>query len=57
MTWVKKHWPWLTTLAAGAIVFLDPSVQSYAGAHGAAATAITTLWGVALAWAKSPRQQ
>jgi hypothetical protein len=56
MTWVKKHWPWLTTLAAGAIVFLDPSVQSYAGAHGAASTAITTLWGVALAWARSPRQ-
>lgn len=56
MTWIKKHWPWMLTGAAGLIMFLDPSVQAYAGAHKDAGIIVATLWSIALHWAKSPRQ-
>lgn len=55
MTWMKKHWPWLLTAAAGLVTFIDPSVQAYAGAHSQSASIVLTLWGIALHWAKSPR--
>lgn len=56
MTWIKKHAPWLLTLAAGSVAFLDPSVQAYTSAHPQSAALIGALWAVAAAWAKSPRQ-
>jgi hypothetical protein len=56
MQWIKKHWGWVATAGAGLVVFIDPSVQHYAGAHPQSAVVVSTLWSVAMAWARSPRQ-
>ncbi len=56
MQWIKKHWGWLASLGAGAVVFLDPSMQHYATVHPQYSAVIGTLWSVAMVWAKSPRQ-
>jgi hypothetical protein len=55
MDFLKKHWPWLVSAIAGAVTFIDPSVQYFAGQHAQYTTLILTIWTVALHWAKSPR--
>jgi len=55
MDFVKKHWPWFLTFAAGFVTFLDPSVQTFAGQHSQYSTLIITIWSIFLAWSKSPK--
>jgi hypothetical protein len=56
MNFLKAHKVWLITLAAGGVSFLTPSVNSFVSSHPQYGVAVATLWGVAAAWAKSPRQ-
>ncbi len=55
MNKIKAWWPSIVTVLTGAVLFIDPSVQHYAGDHPQYATAIGTLWGVFLHWAQSPK--
>jgi hypothetical protein len=54
-SWTARMWPTLLTLGAGAVAFLSPSVQAYAGAHPSLSVPILTVWGIALHWATSPK--
>lgn len=54
-THLQKLWPTLVTLAAGAIVFISPSVETYAHAHANYSVPILTVWMIFLHWAQSPR--
>lgn len=56
MKFLAAHKVWLITLVAGGIGFLTPSVNAYVGSHAQTGIAIATVWGIATAWAKSPRQ-
>ena len=56
MNFLKTHKVWLVTLAAGAVSFLTPSVNSYVASHSQYGIAVATMWGIATAWSKSPRQ-
>ncbi len=49
--WLVKYKGYFIHAAAVAVVFLDPSVQSFASSHAAYAALIATLWGAALHWA------
>jgi hypothetical protein len=53
---VKAHWVWISTGVLGAISFLQPSIQVFVSGHPQYAVAVSTLVGVAAAWAKSPNQ-
>lgn len=53
---VKAHWVWISTGVLGAISFLQPSIQAFVSGHPQYAVAVSTLVGVAAAWAKSPNQ-
>lgn len=52
---LKKQWPYLVHLAAMAVLFLDPAVQTWAAHHTAYGMAVVALWGKLLHWAESPR--
>jgi hypothetical protein len=56
MNFIKTHRVWITSAAAGAIMFLTPSVTVYFTAHPQVGIAGATVWAIATAWAKSPRQ-
>jgi hypothetical protein len=56
MKFLAAHKAWLITLAAGAVGFLTPSVNAYITAHPQTTVALGTVWGIATALAKSPRQ-
>jgi hypothetical protein len=51
-----KHKAWLLSTAAGVVAFATPSVTTFVTAHPQYAVSVGTLWAVAAAWAKSPRQ-
>lgn len=53
---LKVHKAWLITIAAGLVGFLTPSVNQYVAAHPQSAVTIASIWAIATAWAKSPRQ-
>jgi hypothetical protein len=56
VTFFKAHAVWLTTAAVGAVSFLTPAVNQYVGQHPQGTVMLATLWGIAAAWAKSPRE-
>jgi hypothetical protein len=56
MQFLNAHRAWLITLGVGAVGFLTPSVTAYVTTHPQAGIAVATVWGIATAWAKSPRQ-
>jgi len=56
MNFIKIHRVWISSAAAGVVLFLTPSVNSYFAAHPQTAVAGATFWAIATAWAKSPRQ-
>jgi hypothetical protein len=56
MNFLKTHYAWISSAIAGVILFETPSVNSYFAAHPQAGVVGATLWAVATAWAKSPRQ-
>ena len=51
---IKAWWPTVAHAAAVAVIFLDPSVQAAAASHPKTAGAIGLVWGIVLAWARSP---
>jgi 3-deoxy-D-manno-octulosonic-acid transferase len=53
---VKAHWVWISTASLGLLSFLQPSIQAFVGTHPQYAVAVSTVVGVAAAWAKSPQQ-
>jgi len=55
-TFITAHRVWLVTAGVGAVSFLTPSVQHFVGTHPQYAVIVSTLWGVAAAWAKSPKE-
>jgi hypothetical protein len=55
MNFLNTHRVWLITLAAGLVSFLTPSVNTFVTSHSQYGIAIATVWGIATAWAKSPR--
>ena len=56
MSWLKTHWAWITHIAAVAVVFAAPSIQSFLLSNQKTAGGIALIWGIILAWAKSPKQ-
>lgn len=56
MTFFKAHATWLASAIAGLVLFLTPSVTAYAAGHPQQGIAVGTVWAIATAWAKSPRQ-
>jgi hypothetical protein len=56
LAFLKLHKAWLISAGGGLVLFLNPSVQSYVQAHPHADTAVASVWAIAMAWAKSPRQ-
>jgi hypothetical protein len=54
---LKKYWPALAHAGATAVVFLNPSVQTYAAAHPGYAAPVVLIWGVLLHLATSPLQK
>lgn len=55
MSFFKAHAVWLTTVAVGLVSFLTPSVQAFVAVHPQYAVTVGTIWGVAAAWARSPK--
>jgi len=53
---VKAHWVWISAGTLGVISFLNPSIQAFVGTHPQYAVAVSTIVGIATAWAKSPNQ-
>ena len=51
---LKSHWVWISTAALGVLSFLNPSIQAFVGGHPQYAVVVSTVVGVATAWAKSP---
>jgi hypothetical protein len=56
MNFLKTHRVWISSAVAGVVLFLTPSVNTYFAVHPQVAVVGATLWAVATAWAKSPRQ-
>jgi hypothetical protein len=56
LNWLKTHKVWLGTALSGLIVFFTPSMNQWLSAHPQQAVTLGTLWAVAAAWAKSPKQ-
>ena len=56
MNFLKAHWVWLTSALAALIGFLTPSVNAWVAGHPQYAVAVTGVWTVLAALAKSPRQ-
>ena len=52
MSFVMKYKGYIFHAAAVAVIFLSPSVQSYAAAHSAYAAGILLVYGFALHWAQ-----
>lgn len=55
-SFLKVHRVWLTTAVVGLVSFFTPSVNAYVSNHPQYAVAVSALWGIAAAWAKSPKQ-
>ena len=55
MNFLKSHWVWIATALAGAISALTPMVTQFVSAHPQYSVTVMALWGVATAWAKSPK--
>ena len=53
---LKSHWVWISTAALGVLSFLNPSIQAFVGGHPQYAVIVSTVVGVATAWAKSPAE-
>lgn len=43
---LKKYWPTILTLSAGAMTFLTPSIQAYAAKHAVYSVPLLTVWTV-----------
>lgn len=56
MNFIKAHKTWMVSAVGGIILFLTPSVNAYIAAHPGAAIGMGSLWAIATAWARSPRQ-
>jgi hypothetical protein len=56
MNFLKAHKVWLAVAVGGLISFLNPSIQAFVASHPQYAVTISTLVGIATAWAKSPKQ-
>ncbi len=56
MNFVKTHSVWISSFIAGVILFENASVTAYFASHPQVGVAGATLWAIATAWAKSPRQ-
>lgn len=54
MEFIKRHWLFFAHVGAGALIFLDPSVQHWIGAHPAYSGS-AFLWAEVMRWAQSPR--
>ncbi len=52
---MKKYFPIMAHFAAVVVLFMNASVQAAATAHPAYAATVLAVWGVVLAWAKSPK--
>jgi hypothetical protein len=46
-----NHKLYLLHMAAGLLVFLDPSVRAFAASHSSYSFLVSTAWGWALHWA------
>lgn len=49
--WLWNHKLYVAHLAAGLVLFLNPSVRAYAASHASYSFAISTVWGWILHWA------
>lgn len=55
MSWWNAHYVWLGTVLSGLIMFAIPSMNAYLANNPHVSVLVVTLWGVACAWAKSPK--
>jgi hypothetical protein len=51
---LAKYWPSIAHAGAVAVLFLNPSVQTFAASHVAYSAPIALLWGFLLHRAQSP---
>jgi hypothetical protein len=54
---LKKYWPSIVHIVGAGLLFLNPSVQAYAGSHAAYAAPVLMIWGVVLHHLPSPLQK
>ena len=58
LKWLGVHYAWLAHLLAVVVLAVNAqSVETFAGHYPAYSAVIMAVWGVLLAWAKSPKQQ
>lgn len=58
LKWFSTHYAWLAHLAAVVVLAINSqSVANFAAHYPAYSAVILAVWGVLLAWAKSPIQQ
>jgi hypothetical protein len=52
---LKRYWPTIITIAAGAAAFLTPAITAYASAHPSYSVPLMTIWGVVLHNLSAPK--
>jgi hypothetical protein len=57
MNFLKTHKAWIIHLIAVAVLWLEPSVHAWMAdpAHSIYAAPVGAVWGLALVWARSPK--